>query len=72
LKGETMMRRLSIILLTTASLALAFWDNGMKVFAIRGDEPLRTPPADFAGKKFRLPDLETLLCGFSSVDWILC
>jgi len=34
--------------------ALVFWDNGMKVFSIRGDKPLRTPPADFEGKKFRI------------------
>ena len=33
---------------------LAFWDNGMKVFSIRGDKPLRDPPGDFKGKKFRI------------------
>lgn len=34
--------------------ALAFWDNGMKVFSIKGDKPLRTIPNDFEGKKFRI------------------
>ncbi len=34
--------------------ALGFWDNGMKVFSIRSDRPLRSPPADFKGKKFRI------------------
>ncbi len=34
--------------------ALAVWDNGMKVFSTRGDEPLRVTPADFKGKKFRI------------------
>lgn len=33
---------------------LALWDNGMKVFSIRGDKPLRNVPADFTGKKFRI------------------
>ena len=34
--------------------ALAFLDNGMKVFSIKGDEPLRNAPDDFVGKKFRI------------------
>ena len=34
--------------------ALSFWDNGMKVFSVRGDQPLRHTPADFKGKKFRI------------------
>ncbi len=34
--------------------ALGFWDNGMKVFSIRGDKPLRVAPDDFKGKKFRI------------------
>lgn len=34
--------------------ALGFWDNGMKVFSIRGDKPLRVPGDDFEGKKFRI------------------
>ena len=34
--------------------ALGFWDNGMKVFSIRGDGPLRVSPGDFKGKKFRI------------------
>jgi len=34
--------------------ALGFWDNGMKVFSIKGKQPLRNTPADFKGKKFRI------------------
>jgi C4-dicarboxylate-binding protein DctP len=34
--------------------ALGFWDNGMKVFSIRGDRPLIRVPDDFRGKKFRI------------------
>ncbi len=34
--------------------ALGFWDNGMKVFSIKGNQPLRNTPADFKGKKFRI------------------
>ena len=34
--------------------ALGFWDNGMKVFSIRGDQPLLIAPTDFKGKKFRI------------------
>lgn len=34
--------------------ALGFWDNGMKVFSIKGDKPLRVAGADFTGKKFRI------------------
>jgi C4-dicarboxylate-binding protein DctP len=34
--------------------ALTVWDNGMKVFSINGDKPLRHVPADFDGKKFRI------------------
>lgn len=34
--------------------ALTVWDNGMKVFSVRGDKPLLHTPADFAGKKFRI------------------
>lgn len=34
--------------------ALAFWDNGMKVFSIRGDKALRKVPDDFSGMKFRI------------------
>lgn len=34
--------------------ALGFWDNGMKVFSIRGDRPLLLAPDDFKGKKFRI------------------
>ena len=38
--------------------ALGFWDNGMKVFSIRGDQPLRMTPDDFKGKKFRIQSSE--------------
>ncbi|MEE4380299.1 MAG: DctP family TRAP transporter solute-binding subunit [Candidatus Competibacteraceae bacterium] len=34
--------------------ALAFWDNGMKVFSVRGENPLRNVPEDFQGKRFRI------------------
>ncbi|WP_419633194.1 TRAP transporter substrate-binding protein DctP, partial [Thiolapillus sp.] len=38
--------------------ALSLWDNGMKVFSIRGDRPLKKVPDDFAGKKFRIQSSE--------------
>ncbi len=38
--------------------ALSLWDNGMKVFSIRGDKPLRKVPDDFKGKKFRIQSSE--------------
>ena len=38
--------------------ALTFWDNGMKVFSIKGDKPLRKVPDDFNGKKFRIQSSE--------------
>jgi C4-dicarboxylate-binding protein DctP len=38
--------------------ALTFWDNGMKVFSIKGDKPLRKVPDDFKGKKFRIQTSE--------------
>jgi len=38
--------------------ALGFWDNGMKVFSIRGDRPLKIVPDDFKGKKFRIQSSE--------------
>ncbi len=34
--------------------ALGFWDNGLKVFSVRGDRPLVRVPDDFKGKKFRI------------------
>jgi C4-dicarboxylate-binding protein DctP len=34
--------------------ALTVWDNGMKVFSIKGDKPLRKVPDDFTGKKIRI------------------
>ncbi len=34
--------------------ALVFWDNGMKVFSVRGETPLRQTPEDFNGKTFRI------------------
>ena len=38
--------------------ALGFWDNGMKVFSINGDKPLKISPDDFKGKKFRIQSSE--------------
>jgi len=38
--------------------ALTFWDNGMKVFSIKGDKPLLKVPDDFKGKKFRIQSSE--------------
>jgi C4-dicarboxylate-binding protein DctP len=32
---------------------LAIWDEGMRVFSVRGFRPLRKPPDDFRGKRFR-------------------
>lgn len=34
--------------------ALTVWDNGMKVFSIKGDKPIHKIPSDFSGKKFRI------------------
>lgn len=34
--------------------ALTVWDNGMKVFSVKGDKPLKQTPDDFKGKKFRI------------------
>lgn len=34
--------------------ALAFWDNDMKIFSVRGEAPLRKVPDDFQGKRFRI------------------
>ena len=34
--------------------ALGFWDNGMKVFSIRGAKPLIKIPTDFRGKTIRI------------------
>ncbi|WP_456372440.1 TRAP transporter substrate-binding protein [Thiolapillus sp.] len=38
--------------------AISLWDNGMKVFSIRGDKPLKKVPDDFKGKKFRIQSSE--------------
>lgn len=38
--------------------AISLWDNGMKVFSIRGDRPLKKAPDDFKGKKFRIQSSE--------------
>lgn len=38
--------------------ALTFWDNGMKVFSIKSNAPLRKAPDDFKGKKFRIQSSE--------------
>jgi C4-dicarboxylate-binding protein DctP len=34
--------------------ALSVWDNGMKVFSVKADKPLRKVPDDLTGKKFRI------------------
>jgi len=34
--------------------ALTVWDNGMKVFSIKGQKHLQNVPSDFSGKKFRI------------------
>ena len=34
--------------------ALTVWDNGMKVFSVKGDKALHSTPNDFSGKKFRI------------------
>lgn len=34
--------------------AVSLWDNGMKVFSIKGPKPLMDVPGDFKGKKFRI------------------
>lgn len=34
--------------------ALTVWDNGMKVFSIKGQKHLQNAPSDFSGKKFRI------------------
>ena len=38
--------------------AISLWDNGMKVFSVRGDRPLKKVPEDFEGKKFRIQSSE--------------
>ncbi|BAO45142.1 TRAP transporter substrate-binding protein [Thiolapillus brandeum] len=38
--------------------AISLWDNGMKVFSIRGDKPLKKVPDDFKGRKFRIQSSE--------------
>jgi C4-dicarboxylate-binding protein DctP len=38
--------------------ALSLWDNGMKVFSVRGDRPLKKVPDDFEGRKFRIQSSE--------------
>lgn len=40
---------------------LAFWDNGAKVFSVRGDRPLMSPGADFQGKRFRIQNSDVHL-----------
>ena len=54
LVDSPLMARLSAGLDKKGLNALTVWDNGMKVFSIRGDKPLRNTPADFKGKKFRI------------------
>ena len=46
--------RLTVSLENKGIKALVFWDNGMKVFSVQGDKPLRSVPDDFEGKIFRV------------------
>ena len=54
LVDSPLMARLSAGLDKKGLRAMTVWDNGMKVFSINGDKPLRNVPADFKGKKFRI------------------
>ncbi len=49
-----LMERLTKALEKKGLHALATWDNGMKVFSVKGSAPLRNPPDDFKGKKIRI------------------
>lgn len=49
-----LMSRLSTGLDKKGLRALTVWDNGMKVFSIKGDKPLKNTPSDFEGMKFRI------------------
>lgn len=54
LVDSPLMDRLATGLDKKGLRALTVWDNGMKVFSINGDKPLKNAPADFKGMKFRI------------------
>ena len=54
LVDSPIMERMTSSLDKKGLKALTVWDNGMKVFSIKGDKPLKESPADFNGKKFRI------------------
>lgn len=54
LVDSPLMDRLTTGLDKKGLRALTVWDNGMKVFSVKGDKPLKNVPADFNGKKFRI------------------
>jgi C4-dicarboxylate-binding protein DctP len=54
LVDSPLMARMTAGLDQKGLYALTVWDNGMKVFSIKGNAPLKKTPADFKGKKFRI------------------
>ncbi|MCW8902001.1 MAG: DctP family TRAP transporter solute-binding subunit [Gammaproteobacteria bacterium] len=54
LVDSSLMPRLTSGLNKKGLHALTVWDNGMKVFSIKGEKPLKNTPADFNGMKFRI------------------
>ncbi|MEG3641050.1 TRAP transporter substrate-binding protein [Magnetococcus sp. PR-3] len=50
--------------------ALGFWDNGMKVFSIKGSKPLMDAPADFKGMKFRIQTSDVHAAMISSLGGV--
>ncbi|MDH5517102.1 MAG: TRAP transporter substrate-binding protein [Gammaproteobacteria bacterium] len=54
LVDSPLMSRLTTGLDKKGLRALTVWDNGMKVFSIKADKPLKNVPADFNGMKFRI------------------
>ena len=54
LVDSPIMNRMTAGLNNKGLQALTVWDNGMKVFSIKGSKPLKNSPSDFKGKKFRI------------------
>lgn len=54
LVDSPLMDKMTAGLASKGLKALTVWDNGMKVFSIKSDKPLRKVPDDFTGKKFRI------------------
>lgn len=46
---------------------LTYWDNGMKVFSVRGAQPLKKVPDDFKGKLFRIQNSNVLAAMMESL-----